>query len=75
MNMWIISMQEVEGMSFGSDVGAHTHTHTGTRFITDFIRLCILSESVPMCAGKHHSCHWGRTLVGFIIDSVAAALH
>lgn len=45
--MRIISTKEVEGMTFGSDVGEH--------FITGSIRLCILSESVPMCAGKHHS--------------------
>lgn len=53
MNMRIISTEEVDGMSFGSGVGAQK----GARFITGFIRLCILSESVPMCAGKHHSCH------------------
>lgn len=57
MNMRIISTEEVEGMSFGRDAGTHIQR---PHFIIGFIRLCILSESVPMCAGKHHSCHGVR---------------
>lgn len=71
MNMRIIS----NGGSRGEWVSVvmWVHTYEDTHSIICFIRLCILSESVPMCAGKHHSCHGGRALAGFIIDSGAAA--
>lgn len=59
MNMWI-----TEGMSFGSDLAVLTHRHTLS--LTSLG--CILSESVPMCAGNCHSCQVIRLLGGFIID-------
>lgn len=55
MNMRIISTEEVKGMNFGSDVGTNTHTEAFTLSLASLVGV-FLSESLPMCAGKQHSC-------------------
>lgn len=55
MNMRIISTEEVGGISFGSNVGTWSHRGTYTLSLAPLVA-GVLSESLPMCAGKHHSC-------------------